>query len=195
MTRRPKIGSSDIARIVEQADIATVAVRLGLQVDSRARQPRRAICPFHDDKDPSLNLYRSGGGGAGRDHYHCFVCGAHGDAVSLIQHYDKVSFWEAVQKLAAIEGVELGTERQPVVDRSTGAALLARCLENRPATDGKLIAFSEERGFDPAFLHSRGAANTSLDDLIKNARADRMVEEQLVQAGVLRRERTYAAKA
>lgn len=188
MARGPKSGFSDIARLVEQADISTVAERLGLHVDSRARQPRRAICPFHDDKDPSLNLYRGGAGRAERDHYHCFVCGAHGDAVSLIQNYEKVSFWEAIQRLAAIEGVELSSGRHPVVDRSTGAALLARRLDDRPATDGKFIAFSEERGFDPAFLRGRGAANTSLDDLIKSARADRMVEEQLVEAGVLRRE-------
>jgi DNA primase catalytic core len=187
LARKSKTGFSDIARLVEQADIATVAERLGLHVDKRARQPRRAICPFHDDKDPSLNLYRGGAGRTERDHYHCFVCGAHGDAVSLIQNYEKVSFWEAVQRLAAIEGVELAG-RPPVVDRSTGAALLARRLNDRPATDEKFVAFSEQRGFDPAFLRSRGAANTSLEDLIKSARADRAVEEQLVEAGVLRRE-------
>lgn len=188
MARAPKTRTSDIARLVEQADIATVAERLGLHVDSRVRQPRRAICPFHDDKDPSLHLYRGGAGQTERDHYHCFVCGAHGDAVSLVQNYEKVSFWEAVQRLAAIEGVELGSTRRPVVDRSTGAALLAQRLVERPATDAKFIAFSEERGFDQAFLRDRGAAITSLDDLIKNARADRTVEEQLVEAGVLRRE-------
>lgn len=188
MARGPRSGFTDIARLVEQANIATLAERLGLHVDSRTRQPRRAICPFHDDKDPSLNLYRGGQGRTERDHYHCFVCGAHGDAVSLIQNYEKVSFWEAVQRLAAIEGVELGSVRRPVVDRSTGATLLARHLEDRPATDETILAFAQERGFDPAFLRSKGAASTSLDDLIKRARADRTIEEQLVEAGVLRRE-------
>ena len=188
MARGPKFGSSDIARLVEHADIAAIAERLGLHVDSRGRHPRRAICPFHDDKDPSLNLYRGGAGRTERDHYHCFVCGAHGDAVSLIQNYEKISFWDAVQRLAAIEGVELSTQRPPVIDRLTGAAILARHLHDRPATDEKFIAFAEERGFDPAFLRSRGAACTRLDVLIKSARADRTIEEQLVEAGVLRRE-------
>jgi hypothetical protein len=55
-----KTSQDDVARLVERADIAAVASRLGLQVDGRVRQPRRAICPFHDDKDPSLNLYRGG---------------------------------------------------------------------------------------------------------------------------------------
>ena len=188
MARGPRIASSDIAQLFAQADIAKVAQQLGLHVDSRTRQPRRAICPFHDDKDPSLNLYGGGSGRAKRDHYHCFVCGAHGDAVSLIQNYEKISFWEAVRRLAAFEGVELNSGRRPVIDRSTGASLLVRRLADRSPMDEKFIAFSNARGFDPAFIRSKGAANTSLDDLIKSARADRAVEEQLVEAGVLRRE-------
>jgi DNA primase catalytic core len=188
LAREPKSGQLNIARLIEQADIATVAEQLGLHVDNRSRRPRRAICPFHNDKDPSLNLYSGGSGHTERDHYHCFVCGAHGDAISLIQNYEKVSFWEAVQRLAAIAGVDLGAGRRPTVDRSTGAALLSKRLDARPATDEKFIAFSRERGFDPSFLHSRGAASTSLDELIKSARADRTIEEQLVEAGILRRE-------
>lgn len=31
----------------------------------------KIVCPFHDDHAPSLHIYS--------DHYHCFVCGAHGD--------------------------------------------------------------------------------------------------------------------
>ncbi|MCY0093252.1 CHC2 zinc finger domain-containing protein [Hoeflea ulvae] len=188
MARKSRTGLSDIAQLVEQADIALVAERLGLNLDSRVRQPRRAICPFHDDKDPSLNLYRSGAGRTERDHYHCFVCGAHGDAVSLIQNYEKVPFWEAVQRLAAIEGVELSSRRRPAVDRLTGAAILTHHLVEIPVTDKKFAAFSKERGFDPAFLRNRGGANASLGSLIERARADRTIEEQLVEAGVLRRE-------
>lgn len=187
MAKGPKTAASDIARLVEQTDITTVAERLGLHLDNRSRRPRRALCPFHNDKDPSLHLYRSGSGQTERDHYHCYVCGAHGDAISLIQNYEKVSFWEAAQRLAEIEGVELGATRQPVIDRSSGAALLSKRLETSSAADTKFIAFCQERGFQPEFLRSKGAANISLDDLIKNARADRAVEEQLVEAGILRR--------
>jgi len=188
LAREPKSAQPDIARLVEQADIGVVAERLGLHVDNRSKRPRRAICPFHNDKDPSLNLYSGGSGQTARDHYHCFVCGAHGDAISLIQNYEKISFWEAVQRLATIEGFELGTSRRPAVDRATGAALLSKRLESRLTSDERFMAFCNARGFDPTFLRSKGAASTSLDDLIKSARADRTVEEQLVEAGVLRRD-------
>jgi DNA polymerase I-like protein with 3'-5' exonuclease and polymerase domains len=43
---------------------------------SRASAGNKIICPFHDDHDPSLQLYSDG-------HYHCFVCGAHGDIDEL----------------------------------------------------------------------------------------------------------------
>jgi hypothetical protein len=36
----------------------------------------KIVCPFHDDHDPSLQLYADG-------HYHCYVCGAHGDIEEL----------------------------------------------------------------------------------------------------------------
>jgi DNA primase len=72
--------NDDVAQIIERADIVNVAQRLGLQLDKRPTRPRLALCPFHTDHSPSLHLYQAA---PGRDHFHCFVCGAHGDAVTL----------------------------------------------------------------------------------------------------------------
>lgn len=188
MAHTSKTGQNDVAQLVERADIAAVAARLGLQVDGRVRQPRRAICPFHADKDPSLNLYRGGTGRTERDHYHCFVCGAHGDVISLIQNYAKLTFWDAVQRLAEIEGVQLNTTRRPAIDRTTGATLLAQRLRATAPDDATMIAFAERRGFAADFLRARGAAAFDLHSLLENARSNRLVEEQLVEAGIVRRE-------
>jgi DNA primase len=103
--------SDQITRLIEQADIAQVAQAVGLQIDARRREPRRAICPFHNDKDPSLHLYSKKGNGQHRDHYHCFVCGAHGDAIKLIQEYERLSFPDAAERLAQIAGVPLKVGR------------------------------------------------------------------------------------
>ena len=35
----------------------------------------KALCPFHDEKTPSFMIQK------GDTHYHCFGCGAHGDAI------------------------------------------------------------------------------------------------------------------
>jgi DNA primase len=54
----------------------------------------KAICPFHDEKTPSLIVQR------GDSHYHCFGCGAHGDAIAFLMTHLKMSFIEAVEYLA-----------------------------------------------------------------------------------------------
>ena len=50
-----------------------------------------ALCPFHDDKHPSLYLRNN--------FYHCFTCKASGDTISLLMNRDGLSFPEAVEAL------------------------------------------------------------------------------------------------
>lgn len=54
----------------------------------------KALCPFHEEKTPSLIIQR------GDNHYHCFGCGAHGDAIQFLMTHLKMSFVEAVENLA-----------------------------------------------------------------------------------------------
>lgn len=188
MARSTRSAGDDIARIIQRADIALVAKSLGIQVDTRQRQPVRAICPFHDDSDPSLNLYRVGAGAGERGHYHCFVCGAHGDVVSLIQNYERLSFWEAVQWLANDQGLELDAGRRAPVDRRSGAAMLADRIKSATSADPTFTNFATARGFDPLFLRDAGAALIDLRALGDLARTDRAAEEKLVAAGIFRRD-------
>ncbi|MFW7270067.1 CHC2 zinc finger domain-containing protein [Gluconacetobacter sp. Hr-1-5] len=188
MALTAKSNQNEVARLVERADIASVATQLGLQVDGRKQQPRRAICPFHDDKDPSLNLYWGSVNRTERDHYHCFVCGAHGDVISLIQNYEKLSFWDAVKRLADMEGVQFSTRTRPPIDRATGSSMLQQRLNHSSRDDNIFNTFAQNREFDPAFLRERGAAVYSLQGLIEEARSNRLLEEQLVEAGIVRRQ-------
>jgi DNA polymerase len=52
-------------------------------------------CPFHDDATPSCHIYH--------DHYHCFACGAHGDAISWLMEVEGLSFTAAQDALACWE--------------------------------------------------------------------------------------------
>ncbi len=60
----------------------------------RAGAAYKALCPFHEEKSPSLTIQR------GDSHYHCFGCGAHGDAIQFLMTHLKMSFVEAVENLA-----------------------------------------------------------------------------------------------
>ena len=57
-----------------------------------------AICPFHDDTNPSLVISPE------KKMFKCFVCGTGGDAISFVSKYLHVSYSEAMRKVAEISG-------------------------------------------------------------------------------------------
>src|SRR5580698_6641100 len=67
----------------------------------RAGAAFKGLCPFHEEKTPSLVIQR------GDSHYHCFGCGAHGDAIQFLMTHLKMSFLEAVENLAQRFNVQL----------------------------------------------------------------------------------------
>jgi len=70
----------------------------------------KALCPFHEEKSPSFIVNR------GDNHYHCFGCGAHGDAIAFLMNHLKMGFTESVESLAEKFGVAL--ERDDKVENT-----------------------------------------------------------------------------
>ena len=73
--------------------IEEVAKRLGMRVVRHT-----ALCPFHNDKNPSLHFHR------GKNRYKCFACGASGDVVDLVMRYNNLGFKEAVAEILEKKG-------------------------------------------------------------------------------------------
>ena len=84
--------------------IESVAERLGLRVTRH-----KALCPFHDDKHPSLSFSVS------RNTYKCFVCGAHGGTIDLAMQVLRKDFVETCDWLANKHNVIL-SEFQPATE-------------------------------------------------------------------------------
>ena len=61
----------------------------------------KALCPFHDDHNPSLEL------NSDRQSYKCWSCGAGGDVFDFVKEYERVDFAEALRMLAERAGVAL----------------------------------------------------------------------------------------
>ncbi|HWA79540.1 MAG TPA: DNA primase, partial [Acetobacteraceae bacterium] len=74
---------------------------------TRSGRQWKGCCPFHDEKTPSFYVYD--------DHFHCFGCGAHGDAISFVMQSQGLGFMEAVGQLAAAAGL---TVPQPSPEES-----------------------------------------------------------------------------
>ena len=62
-----------------------------------------AICPFHNDSNPSMNISES------KQIYKCFSCGAGGNVFTFVSEYEKIGFVEAVVKVANIIGYDLSS--------------------------------------------------------------------------------------
>ena len=78
---------------VRATPIEEVARELGMRVVRHT-----ALCPFHNDKNPSLHFHR------GKNRYKCFACGASGDVVDLVMRYDNLGFKEAVAEILEKKG-------------------------------------------------------------------------------------------
>ncbi|MBN2461184.1 MAG: DNA primase [Candidatus Cloacimonetes bacterium] len=63
----------------------------------------KALCPFHQEKTPSFLVSEK------KQIYKCFGCGKAGNAVSFIMDYEKISFLEAMKKLASRVGINIET--------------------------------------------------------------------------------------
>src|SRR5215831_19458184 len=60
-----------------------------------------ACCPFHSEKTPSFTVSPS------KQFYHCFGCGAHGNAISFLMEYSGLGYIDALKDLAESVGMKL----------------------------------------------------------------------------------------
>ena len=68
--------------------IIDVADKLGFKLKGLGDEGRRALCPYHDDKHPSLHFSKKKG------IFKCFVCGAKGDLFKLVMDARNCTFTE-----------------------------------------------------------------------------------------------------
>ena len=72
-----------------------------------------ANCPFHSEKTPSFVVSPT------KQIYHCFGCGVTGDAIRFVMEYEKLSYPEAIEKLANLYNFQLEyTKNQPTLHRN-----------------------------------------------------------------------------
>ena len=94
-----RITEEEITNIRNKADISDI---IGRYISIR-KQGRNfvGICPFHDDHNPSMSISPD------KQIYKCFVCGAGGNVFTFVQNFEKISFPEAVQKVAGMVGIQI----------------------------------------------------------------------------------------
>lgn len=157
----------------------------------------KACCPFHQEKTPSFNVNPN------KQFYHCFGCGAHGDAISFLVEHDGLSFVEAVEVLAQQVGMtvprqQLSKQQQKVqqqrierernlYDVSHAVAKFYRKQLREHSGSAEAKAYLRERGLtsEVAKRFIIGFAPPGWDSLVNGMQADAVLAKQLIELGLL----------
>src|ERR1700760_314720 len=122
-------------------------VPLGSLVGRRVKLIRRGrelagLCPFHHEKTPSFYVVEDKG------FFHCFGCGAHGDAIGYLMRADNLDFIEAVERLAGEAGGPVPQQTPQERERAQRQKTLLEAVA--AATE-----FYEQQLWSPAGLRAR----------------------------------------
>jgi DNA primase len=183
----PRQPESILAAIKSAVDIvALVGEYLPLH---RAGSKFKALCPFHNDHNPSLELNPE------RQSFKCWSCGAGGDVFDFVKDYERVDFREAIRMLADRAGIALdnppgGASRGP----SKGDLMAVNAwaeAEFAAALSGSAEALSyvDRRGIgrDSVAKFRLGYAPPGRDWLTGRARRKGFSIELLEKAGLVAR--------
>ncbi len=122
-----------------------------------------ARCPFHSEKTPSFSVNRN------KQFFHCFGCGASGNAIGFLMDFNHLDFIEAVEDLATFAGLEVPREAasvqltQPKNENVTDIYLF---LEDVAALYVQYLRSSEEGKQAVSYLRSRGVDDRLAKDFM-----------------------------
>src|SRR5947209_2640547 len=155
----------------------------------RAGREWKACCPFHNEKTPSFTVNDDKG------FYHCFGCGAHGDAIRFLTDNRGMPFMDAVKELAAKAGMDVPAPDPRAQERAERTASLtdvmaevakyySEQLNGLGGADAR--EYLKRRGIDTATAQrfGLGLAPDSRTAL-KRAFGTKLGEDRLVETGML----------
>ncbi len=198
--------NDDRDRVLAATDLVSI---VGEVVALRLRgREHVGLCPFHDDRSPSMAVVTHKGGYGADAFYKCFACGAGGNAIDFVMNYHKLEFIEALKFLAERAGIELtpweGARAQrrdgePTRDDILRANEIAQRFFTRTIADeqrgAKARAEVARRGLEPDIVRDFGigAAPAEQDALVRGVRrnlAEKTANfppfDAFVQAGLIR---------
>ncbi len=143
----------------------------------------KGLCPFHNEKTPSFNV------SSNKQFYHCFGCGASGDAIKFLTEHDHLTFIEALSKLAQAANIEMpdSTKKNDVtynlfISNKKVADFYSKTLKSNNDAN----AYLSKRDINQTMIETFqiGLANDSWDDLTKIFTKEKIIENAL-EAGLL----------
>ena len=154
----------------------------------RAGREWKACCPFHNEKTPSFTVNDDKG------FYHCFGCGAHGDAIRFLTDHRGMPFMDAVKELAAKAGMEVPAPDPRAKERAERAASLTDVmtevakwysdqLQGIAGADAR--EYLKRRDIDQATIQRFGLGLAPDSRTALKRALEKLGEDKLVETGML----------
>lgn len=186
----PRTFIDDLLVKVNIVDLVNSRVKL-----KKAGRDYQACCPFHHEKTPSFTVSQK------KQFYHCFGCGAHGNAISFLMEYDKLEFVEAVEELADFVGLEVPYEKHSNSNGKSSVSLQTKrtlyelmqdiaqyyrqqLTQNLPAQN-----YLQQRGLSPEVIErfQIGFAPDSFGAVRQHFGKSKDEQQKLIELGMLSR--------
>ena len=154
-----------------------------------------ACCPFHSEKSPSFTVSPD------KQFYHCFGCGAHGNAISFMMEFEQLEFVEAIEELAQLHHLDVPREQGAAKARPAAhaddytlmqqaAAFYQQQLTQHPDAQ-KVRQYIAKRGLSEKTVadFAIGYAPDGWDNLLKQLSPvnNRTLRDQLVELRLINR--------
>lgn len=187
MARIPQTFIDDLLDRVDIVDVINSRVQL-----KKAGKNYKACCPFHEEKTPSFTVAQD------KQFYHCFGCGAGGNALSFVMEFDRLEFLPAIELLAKSVGLEIpreeGTNSNPEIRKRKDniysiveeADKFYRHQLRQPEA-GEAVKYLKSRGLSGEIARAFGIgyAPQGWDNLIKALGANEQKLRLLDESGML----------
>jgi DNA primase len=154
----------------------------------RAGREWKACCPFHNEKTPSFTVNDD------KHFYHCFGCGAHGDAIRFLTDQRGMPFMDAVKELAAKAGMDVPAADPKARERADRAASLTDVMADVAKYYAEQLNglggaeardYLSGRGIDAATVQRFGLGFAPDSRNALKRALDRLGEDKLIETGML----------
>ncbi len=146
-----------------------------------------ACCPFHTEKSASFSVSQS------KQFYHCFGCGAHGNAIDFLMQFDHMEFRDAIETLAKQIGMEIPHESRALEKPAASPSLydllekISKFYQVQLRETSRAIEYLKNRGLSGQIAKdfSLGFAPPGWDHVLQQFGKNSLLKQQLLEAGML----------
>ncbi len=174
------IDNASIERLKNSLDIVDV---VGSYIElKKAGANFKANCPFHGEKTPSFVVSPQ------KQIFHCFGCGIGGDAIKFVMEYEKLSYPEAIEKLASLYNIPLQYTKgkSSFADEKRVLELLEHWYKQNLFKNSFALNYLRERGIQETTIEKFGLGYVgSSNEVINFLQSTQIPLPKAVEAGVL----------